>query len=58
MLKDQDAPLRKPVFLRRFPQELHQQLTEEARAAERSLTAEIIFRLRASLKRKAEKAAA
>jgi hypothetical protein len=37
-----------PVFLR-FPPELRAQLEERARASERSLTAEVVFRLRNSL---------
>ena len=48
--------IREPVFLR-FPKELRSQLEEEARASERSLTAEIVWRLRNSLKHSAEAAA-
>ena len=47
---------RKPFFLR-FTKELHEQLAAEARASERSLNSEIVYRLRQSL-RTAEEAAA
>ena len=41
-------PNREPVFLR-FPEGLRSQLEDQARASERSLTAEVVFRLRNSL---------
>jgi len=47
----------RPFFLRRFPEEVRRRLADEARASERSLTAEIIHRLRQSL-RTADEAAA
>jgi predicted HicB family RNase H-like nuclease len=47
----------RPFFLRRFPEEVRRRLAEEARAAERSLTAEIIHRLRQSLRAADEPAA-
>jgi hypothetical protein len=40
----------RPFFLRRFPEEVRRRLSDEARASERSLTAEIIHRLRQSLR--------
>jgi hypothetical protein len=40
---------RKPFFFR-FPEELREQLEERARDSERSLTAEIVWRLRNSLR--------
>ena len=40
----------RPFFLRRFPNEVRRRLVDEARASERSLTAEIIYRLRQSLR--------
>jgi hypothetical protein len=40
----------RPFFLRRFPEEVRRRLVDEARASERSLTAEIIYRLRQSLR--------
>jgi len=43
---------RKAVLLRRFPEDLHEQLRAEAEASERTVPAEIIYRLRASLKRR------
>ena len=49
MAPDEHRPVRRPMFLR-VPDELRRQLTKEARASERSLTAEVIVRLRASLK--------
>jgi Arc-like DNA binding domain len=45
---DQVRPVRRPFFFR-FPQELRERLTIEAEAAERTLTAEIVYRLRKSL---------
>jgi hypothetical protein len=48
---------RKAVLLRRFPEDLHRQLQKVAEASERTVPAEIIYRLRASL-RKSEEAVA
>jgi hypothetical protein len=45
-----------PFFLRRFPIELRSRLEQQAKVSERSLTAEILVRLRNSLK--ADEAAA
>ena len=55
MEEDFRRPVRKALFVR-CPPELHEQLIDRARAAERSLTAEVVFRLRQSL-RAAEEAA-
>ena len=49
MEEDRDPPVRKPLFVR-CPPELRQQLVDRAKAAERSLTAEVVFRLRQSLR--------
>jgi Arc-like DNA binding domain len=50
---------RRAVLLRRFPEDLHQELAKEAEASERTVPAEIIYRLRASLRsRKPEEAVA
>jgi Arc-like DNA binding dprotein len=54
---DKAYPVRRP-FLFRFPNDLREQLVCEAEAAERTLTAEIVYRLRKSLERPAERAAA
>ena len=43
---------RRAVLLRRFPEDLHQLLAKEAEASERTIPAEIIYRLRASLRRR------
>jgi Arc-like DNA binding dprotein len=48
---------RRAVYLRRVPEELYRQLRAEADASERTVPAEILHRLRASL-RKPEEAAA
>ena len=53
--EDFGRPVRKALFVR-CPSELREQLIDRARAAERSLTAEVVFRLRQSL-RAAEEAA-
>jgi hypothetical protein len=47
----------RPFFLRRFPEEIRRRLADEARASERSLTAEIIHRLRQSFQATDEAAA-
>jgi hypothetical protein len=47
--ENENAGGRKPFFLR-IPDDLRHQLTVEARAAERHLSNEIIFRLRQSLR--------
>ena len=44
----------KPFFLRRLPEEVRRQLADQARASERTLTAEIIHRLRQSLRHAGE----
>jgi hypothetical protein len=46
---------RRPFFLR-LPNDLRNQLVQEAVTAERTLTAEIIFRLRRSIERPANEA--
>jgi predicted HicB family RNase H-like nuclease len=51
------CPVRNPFFLR-FPEELRRQLAAEAKAAERSLNAEIVYRLRQSLKITADRVTA
>jgi hypothetical protein len=56
MEKDRGRPVRRPLFVR-CPQELREQLLDRARESERSLTAEVIYRLRQSL-RPANEAAA
>jgi hypothetical protein len=43
-------PNDRPFFLRRFPEEIRRRLADEAKASGRSLTAEIIHRLRQSLR--------
>jgi hypothetical protein len=45
---DQARPPRRPFFFR-FPDDLRERLAVEAEAAERTLTAEIVYRLRKSL---------
>ena len=47
---DQARPPRRPFFFR-FPDDLRERLAVEAEAAERTLTAEIVHRLRESLRR-------
>ena len=47
----------RPFFLRRLPEEVRRRLADEARASERTLTAEIIHRLRQSLRASDEAAA-
>jgi Arc-like DNA binding dprotein len=47
-----DENERRAVLLRRFPEDLHQQIVKEAEASERTVPAEIIYRLRASLRRR------
>ena len=54
---DRARPIRRPFFCR-FPNELRERLAVEAEAAERTLTAEIVYRLRKSLERPADRAAA
>ena len=54
---DQPHPSRRPFFLR-FPEDLRQRLAAEAEAAERTLTSEVIFRLRRSLEQRSDKATA
>jgi hypothetical protein len=54
----QENSERRAVLLRRFPEDLHRQLAKEAEASERTVPAEIIYRLRTSLRREPEKAAA
>ena len=54
--EDRGRPVRKPLFVR-CPPELHDQLIDRARQAERSLTAEVVFRLRQSLRAVDEAAA-
>jgi len=50
---------RRAVYLRRLPEDLYRQLRTEADASDRTVPAEIIHRLRASLKRrKSEEAVA
>jgi len=44
-------PTRRPFFFR-LPDDLRKQLDHEAERAERSLGAELVFRLRASLEKK------
>jgi hypothetical protein len=46
---------RRPFFLR-LPNDLRHQLAQEAVTAERTLTAEIVFRLRRSIERQANQA--
>lgn len=54
MTNDHPARLiRRAVLLRFSDEELHRQLADEAKEAERSLNSEIIWRLRASLTRAA-----
>jgi hypothetical protein len=48
--------VRRPLFVR-CPEELRQQLSDKARESERSLNAEVVYRLRQSL-RAADEAAA
>ena len=43
-------PYDRPFFLRRLPEEVRRRLADAARASERSLTAEIIHRLRQSVR--------
>jgi predicted HicB family RNase H-like nuclease len=45
-----NGPDDRPFFLRRLPEEIRRRLAKEAKASERSLTAEIIHRLRQSLR--------
>jgi hypothetical protein len=45
-----NRPVDRPFFLRRFPEGIRSRIADEARASERSLTAEIIHRLRQSLR--------
>jgi plasmid stability protein len=45
----QDRTPRRPFFIRCFPEDLRRQLAVEAKAAERSVAAEAVFRLRRSL---------
>jgi Arc-like DNA binding domain len=52
-----NRPDNRPFFLRRFPEDVRRRLADEARASERSLTAEIIHRLRQSLRATDEAAA-
>jgi hypothetical protein len=54
---DKAHPVRRP-FLFRFPNDLRERLACEAEAAERTLTAEIVYRLRKSLERAADRAVA
>jgi hypothetical protein len=54
---DQSRPPRRPFFFR-FPDDLRERLAVEAEAAERTLTAEIIYRLRKSLRWPADRATA
>ena len=44
------CPDHRPFFLRRLPEEVRRRLADEATASERTLTAEIIHRLRQSLR--------
>ena len=46
---DEVRPPRRPFFFR-FPDDLRERLAVEAEAAERTLTAEIVYRLRKSLR--------
>ena len=50
MVESQKALSRRPFFFR-FPDDIRERLISEAAAAERTLTAEIIYRLRVSLER-------
>ena len=54
--EDFGRPVRKALFVR-CPPELHDQLVDRAKQAERSLTAEVVFRLRQSLRAVDEAAA-
>jgi hypothetical protein len=56
MSKSDQACRRRPFFFR-IPDELRERLTAEAEEAERSLAAEMVFRLRKSLERRSDKAA-
>ena len=56
MEEDRGRPVRKPLFVR-CPSELREQLVDRAKEAERSLTAEVVFRLRQSLRAPDEAAA-
>jgi hypothetical protein len=53
---NQVRPIRRPFFFR-FPQELRERLAVEAQATERTLTAEIVYRLRKSLEPSADRPA-
>jgi hypothetical protein len=54
---DCNRPIRrKPIFLR-CPEELRTRLVDRARESERSLTAEVVYRLRRSLQTADEAAA-
>ena len=57
MAQDEHHVVQRPVFLRSFPEELRRQLAEQAKAAERSLTSEIIYRLKASFRQQANEPA-
>jgi hypothetical protein len=56
MEEDRVRPIRKPLFVR-CPEELRDQLLDRARESERSLTAEVVYRLRQSLRAAASSAA-
>jgi hypothetical protein len=54
---DRARAVRRPFFFR-CPEQLRERLVVEAEAAERSLTAEIVFRLRKSLEHSADRVVA